>query len=1119
MQAVGRDYCAVPWSADKRRFRTLRSPRMGAGMSTPGYTFKLGIGAVLVGTLFTTGVGSPALAAASASPAQASPPGVTVDSATGRVVADPLAGALSGPSDAAPADVALAYTRGHAAALGLSARAAAGLYVHKQLTLSNGSTAVHIGQRVDGIRVRDAIMTAVVAADGSLVSLAGFLARGPAEDDTANLTAREALDTAADAQDAAPSRELHEAETTAPAARQYPNVYAEGVTQPNPVTAEQVWFPDDNGRSLRLAWLTDIESSGQAWFETVVDADTGAIIDQRSRYAHAGPEGNVIREENPEATGAAQQITPFTGIGGTWVDDRTTNGNNVNAYQDRNDDDANNEYQPQTPASGDPAYQHFDYAFTDAWRTTADVNSVPALDADRDAIITQLFYYTNVMHDWLYGHGFDEASGNFQVDNFGNGGSGGDPVLAEAQDGWDFGCVDDKDNADPSDDEDIRCLNNANFGTPGDGASPRMQMYMWAPGRPYRDGDMDGDVIAHEYGHGVSSRLVGGGALGYSDFDQRGALGEGWSDVISFLKWGDAVIGEYVTGNATTGIRSVAYDNSTRTFQSYDTNSGSGHGNGEIWASTIYDIRALFPGGVEPMATLVLDGMKATPANPTFVDARNGLLTADGGANRCLIWSAFAGRGLGTGSTTGLDTVPTASDDIPAECAPTADADGPYVTPEGEDVQLDGTGSAAGSDASAGAIAEYAWDLDDDGQYDDATGATPTFTTVGQDGVFDIGLQVTDAFGNTATDTSTVAVTNVAPTVSIDAIDPIDEFGTVTVSGTVTDPGWLDDLSATIDFDDGAGPLVLNGTEENARPDATLTFSVQFQYGDDGDFDVEVCAADDDTTGNCDTEVAAVANVDPTAEIDVSGEEVYDGKSAFVLEEGEELAVPVGATDPGSDDLTITWDWGDSSSDSLTSKVNPPADDLPKSPSVDPRDIVLEASHTYGDACLYELGATTEDDDGGISPTDTAAVVVTGNATVSKGHGWWLNQYRVKSSNDFTPAELQCYLDIVGYFSLVFDEGKDASTRAAATLVLSNPAKAPADVIFDQHALGAWLNFANGSVSLDTPVDTVGGPAADTTFGAAMLNAETVRMNPASTSAQIKAQKDIVERIATQSGP
>jgi len=450
---------------------------------------------------------------------------------------------------------------------------------------------------------------------------------------------------------------------------------------------------------------------------------------------------------------------------------------------------------------------------------------------------------------------------------------------------------------------------------------------------------------------------------------------------------------------------------------------------------------------------------------------------------------------------------------------PTADADGPYVTPEGTDAVLDGSGSASGSDASAGAIASYAWDLDDDGQYDDATGVSPSFTTVGQDGVFPIGLEVTDAFGNTSTDTSTVTVTNVAPTVSIDAITPIDEFGTVTVSGTVTDPGWLDDLSATISFDDGVPAAALAGVEENARPDATLAFSVQHQYGDDGAYTVEVCAADDDTTGNCDTAVAAVANVDPTATIDSSGEQVYDGKSAFVVEAGEELTVPASSTDPGSDDLTLTWEWGDSTTDSVTSLVNPPALDPPKSPSVQPRDVTLEASHVYTDACLYELGVTAEDDDGGVSVTDTAAVVITGNATVSKGHGWWLNQYRVKKANDFTAAELQCYLDIVGYFSLVFDEGKDASTRAAATLVLNNPAKSPAHVIFDQHALGAWLNFANGSVSLGTPVDSDGDGSLDSTFGAVMLAAETVRMNPASTSAQIKGQKDIVEQIATQSGP
>ncbi len=197
--------------------------------------------------------------------------------------------------------------------------------------------------------------------------------------------------------------------------------------------------------------------------------------------------------------------------------------------------------------------------------------------------------------------------------------------------------------------------------------------------------------------------------------------------------------------------------------------------------------------------------------------------------------------------------------------------------------------------------------------------------------------------------------------------------------------------------------------------------------------------------------------------------------------------------------------------------VNPPATDPAKSPSVQPRDVDRSQTHAYTDACAYTLDVSVTDDDNG-SAADSALVLITGNGTVSKGHGWWLNQYRVKKSNDFTAAELQCYLDIVGAISLVFDEHKDASTRAKATLVLNNPAKSPADVIFDQQALGAWLNFANGSVELGTPVDTDGNGTLDSTFGAAMLHAETIRVNPASTSAQIKAQKDVVERIALVSG-
>ena len=65
-----------------------------------------------------------------------------------------------------------------------------------------------------------------------------------------------------------------------------------------------------------------------------------------------------------------------------------------------------------------------------------------------------------MMHDIWYRYGFDEASGNFQENNYGNGGFGSDSVNADGQDGSGF--------------------NNASFGTPPDGQNPQMTMFLWS---------------------------------------------------------------------------------------------------------------------------------------------------------------------------------------------------------------------------------------------------------------------------------------------------------------------------------------------------------------------------------------------------------------------------------------------------------------------------------------------------------------------------------------------------------------------------------------------------------------------------------------------------------------
>jgi hypothetical protein len=75
---------------------------------------------------------------------------------------------------------------------------------------------------------------------------------------------------------------------------------------------------------------------------------------------------------------------------------------------------------------------------------TTELNFDFELDFDQDPIgyqnasLTNLFYINNMMHDIWYQYGFDEESGNFQENNYGNSSSpwgSGDSVNADGQDG------------------------------------------------------------------------------------------------------------------------------------------------------------------------------------------------------------------------------------------------------------------------------------------------------------------------------------------------------------------------------------------------------------------------------------------------------------------------------------------------------------------------------------------------------------------------------------------------------------------------------------------------------------------------------------------------------------
>lgn len=599
-----------------------------------------------------------------------------------------------------------------------------------------------------------------------------------------------------------------------------------------PIPVELMYFALDG--KLILTWDLSIKEVKGNWWSLKVDAATGQIIDKKSwtnscHFEHCTDEhhghSDVVNSlqfapiPNPVPPPTAGQYNVFAiptespnhgplvlitnpadllaspfgwhDVDGLEGDEYTiTRGNNVYASDDANDDD-NPGYSPDGGSALD-----FNFAL--------DQSISPTLNMD--AAITNLFYMNNIMHDVWYQYGFDEESGNFQQNNYGNGGLASDFVYADAQDG--------------------SGTDNANFETPPDGENPRMQMYLWnvvssndilivnspagiansynivpasfGPPVPVPsitadfvlvndgtapdvndgcetllniqdiigkiaiikrgncpfvdkiqavqdagaiaaivvnnstenifamssnngggitipsvmisqadgqlildqlnldsivngtlqngggvqsgiDADFDNAVIAHEYGHGISTRLTGG--PDNSDcLNNEEQMGEGWSDwfgLMLTMKSTDLPtdargIGTYVMDEPVTGpgIRNAPYSTSfnvnSYTYQA--TNNGSDismpHGIGFVWCTMLWDLNwALIDqygfdedvyngtGGNNIAMHLVIEALKLQPCGPGFVDGRDAILAADellyGGANKCLIWTVFAARGLG----------------------------------------------------------------------------------------------------------------------------------------------------------------------------------------------------------------------------------------------------------------------------------------------------------------------------------------------------------------------------------------------------------------------------------------------------------------------------------------
>ncbi len=595
------------------------------------------------------------------------------------------AGVLTGPSSDAPELIAQNYIAQNSVLFGLTSNDTSDITVSDQHTSStSGLTHVYLQQRHGGIEVIQGVANVSVDAAGQVVVVGNSFVpdvAGVVNTLTPSINAETA------AARAAANIGLQPGSFTVvapPSGADQSQVLSDGGVSRGPIPARLMIFPVSRTQAL-LVWNVAVAMRERPdVFAFNVDAVTGNVLSRTNLTDYDSYRVFALPTEHPDDNGGfpgnhTVVVNPSDGTASPfgWHDTNGTSGaeftdtrgNNADVHDDLDGDDL-----PGSRASGG-ANNVYDFPFDPL---------LPPINNQKEALVNA-FYWVNATHDILYQYGFDEASGNFQFNNYGRGGVADDAVQVDVQDPTFFG---------------------PNMFTPAEGFTffgpPRLEMTdnsQFANTSPVRDTSNDNQILVHEYVHGLTNRLVGGPANGFAlDGIQSGGMGEGWGDwyaLVLTAKPTDIANGAYPMGTYTLdntgGVRRVPYstDKSVDPLTYNDigpladaTFSANPplnpeqnppfevHNVGEVWASTLWDLywnlvglygfdQNLYSGtgGNNVALNVVTEALKLTPADPTFLDARDAILLADqslnAGANQCVIWQAFAGRGMGASADDG----------------------------------------------------------------------------------------------------------------------------------------------------------------------------------------------------------------------------------------------------------------------------------------------------------------------------------------------------------------------------------------------------------------------------------------------------------------------------------
>jgi len=432
-------------------------------------------------------------------------------------------------------------------------------------------------------------------------------------------------------------------------------------------------------------WELSLEI-GEIWYLARISTTTGGLLNVENIASHAVY--NAIPWNKIDITnGRMLFVDPYdktaSPLGWHKIDEYTsstdTSGNNIIVQENHQ----GSEIDMETKRANGGESLIFDYPL--------DLDA-PKVEDYFDAAATNVFVLTNKLHDIYYHFGFNEQFGNFQVNNFGKGGVGDDPVKVLIQD--------------------RSGTNNANFATPVDGYSPKMRLYPFTSKTPERDSALVNQIMIHEYSHGVTQRLTGGpDKTSCLSSDEANALSEGWSDFFAIAmelnseskREDPFTMFEWLYGTFARS-KPICTDMSVNdlTYQSL-TYPIDGqlecHMGGEVWVNAlnevlwnIIDLHGIADDVSEDVSNgkitlqskgnvlaiqIVIDAVKIQPCKQTFLEARDSIILAqkqrfNNEDLHCAIWKGFAKRGMGVNAEpateNGSSYVFTDNYDLPPEC-------------------------------------------------------------------------------------------------------------------------------------------------------------------------------------------------------------------------------------------------------------------------------------------------------------------------------------------------------------------------------------------------------------------------------------------------------------------